>query len=109
MGNNKYVSEYMLCSRLNSHGKIESLKQPFTLQYEQPFSIFLMPKGATATAFFGEVMDVRLYKDEKATPCPVTIGCWQELQVVEVAASCAPLLEKYDIYWAAGTTAGESK
>ena len=103
MNKNRFVSDYMLCSRVSSHGKVESLEKPFKLRYEQPFSIFLKPKDATATAFFGEVMNVRLYKDETSSPCPVTVGCWQELQVVEISADNAPLLDKYDIYWGSGS------
>lgn len=102
-GNTNYVSEQMFVSRICSHGQVTDLSKGFKLKDEQPFSLFVKPKSATTGVAI--TVDVRLYKETEASPCPCTLNSWQELEVVELAASNAELLEKYDIYWGCGSGA----
>lgn len=103
-GSNKnYVSEQMYVSRICSHGQVTDLSKGFKLKDEQPFSLFVKPKSATTGVAI--TVEVRLYKETEASPCPCTLNSWQKLEVVELAASNAELLEKYDIYWGCGSGA----
>lgn len=103
-GNTNYVSEQMFVSRICSHGQVTDLSKSFKLKDEQPYSLFVKPKSTTtgATAI---MVDVRLYKESESSPCPCTLNSWQRLEVVELAASNAALLEEYDIYWGCGSGA----
>lgn len=103
-GNSNYVSEQMFVSRICSHGQVTDLTNGFKLKDEQPFSLFVKPKSAT-TGVVAVMVDVRLYKETECSPCPCTLNGWQELEVVELAASNAELLERYDIYWGCGSGA----
>ena len=98
-----YVSEQMFLQRICSHGQVTDLTESFKLKDYQPFSLFIKPKSATLGV--AVMLDLRLYKEEQASACPCTLNCWQELEVVEVAASNASLLANYDIYWGSGTEA----
>lgn len=103
-GNTNYVTEQMFVSRICSHGQVKDLSKAFKLKDEQPFSMFIKSKSAT-TGVVAVTVDVRLYKETEASACPCTLNCWQELEVVEIAASNAELLDKYDIYWGCGSGA----
>lgn len=103
-GNSNYVSEQMFVSRICSHGQVTDLTEAFKLKDEQPFSVFVKPKSATSGVVAIE-LSLRLYQEESCTPCPVTLNSWQELEVVELAASNASLLANYDIYWGSGSAA----
>ncbi len=101
--NDNYVSEQIFASRIASHGRVESVAGGFKLKDEQPFSLYIRPKtGVTTIA--DVLVNVRLYKDEVCSPCPVILGCWQEIMVCELAESNADLLNDYEIYWGAGST-----
>lgn len=98
-----YVSEQMFTTRITCHGKIESLASNFKLKDDQPFSLFIRAKSGTSSVT-DVLVNVRLYKEDTCSPCPVTLSNWQELMVCELDASNAVLLDKYEIYWGAGTT-----
>lgn len=102
---NNYVSETMFNTRITAHGKVESLEHSFILKDEHPFSLYIRPKSA-ATAKQDELVTLRLYKEDEASPMPVTLQGWQEFMAVEVVADDAnkALLEKYEMYWGAGTS-----
>lgn len=104
MAGSKYVSEQMFVSRICSHGQVTDLTEAFKLKDEQPFSVFVKPKSATSGVVAIE-LSLRLYQEESCTQCPVTLNSWQELEVVELAASNASLLANYDIYWGSGSAA----
>lgn len=101
--NNNYVSEQIFASRVASHGRVTNLAEGFRLKDEQPFSLYIRPKTGVTTVT-SVLVSVRLYKDEVCSPCPVGLGCWQEIMVCELDASNADLLNDYEIYWGAGST-----
>lgn len=100
---NNYVSEQVFSSRIVSHGQVESLAHGFRLKDGQPFSLYIRPKSVT-TVTTDVLVNVRLYKEDKCSPMPVGVYCWQELMAVELDASNAELLNEYEIYWGAGNT-----
>lgn len=98
---NNYVSEQMFNSRITCHGQVTDLSNGFKLKDEQPFSLYIRPKAATAGAQ-DVLVSVKLYKEDECSPIPVTLHGWQEFMAVELDASNAELLARYDIYWGAG-------
>jgi hypothetical protein len=86
-------------SRVNMHGKIDDLTDDFSLE-GKPFSVFIVPKTGS---FEIALLKVRLLGETgDASECPVVIGDWCPLAIVEVSKDMASMLDDYDIYWGRG-------
>lgn len=101
--NNNYISPEMSAGRIVSKGKISDLSKGFRLKESRPFSVYVRPK--TLSTLERDVMlNCKLYAEEEFSEVPVTLFSWVGLCIIEIAPS-AELLNSYDIYWGAGSSA----
>lgn len=101
--NNNYVSPEMSAGRIVSKGKITDLSKGFRLKEYKPFSVYVRPK-TLSTLERDVVLNCKLYAEEEFGDVPVTLFSWVELCIIEIAPS-DELLNGYDIYWGAGSSA----
>ena len=101
--NNNYVSPEMSAGRIVSKGKITDLSKGFRLKEHKPFSVYVRPK-TLSTLERDVVLKCKLYAEEEFGDVPVTLFSWVELCIIEIAPS-DELLNGYDIYWGAGSSA----
>ena len=96
MNNAGIISEIWSAMRVNIHGKVNSLSGGFNLG-GKPFSIFLFPTTGRDGV---EILPVKLLADEAISNCPIVIGDWCPLSIVEIG-DCGALYD-FDIYWGRG-------
>ena len=101
MGKKGYISEFMNGGRIVSHGKVNDLTNGFKLQGNNPFSIYVRPKGTTTD--IDMTLNVQCYQDEEASEAPFTLNDWSPLLVSEISASQNDILSEYDIFWGSGS------
>lgn len=105
--NNFYVNEAMYAGRITAKGRITSIPaEGFSLKGKAPFTLFLRPKIETSMAR-NVVINCKLVKDSDFGDVPVSVGCWNELVIEELAGDTARLLTDYDMYWGSGNYAEE--
>lgn len=95
------VTETVNAGRIVSHGKITSLTAAFSTTNGQPFSIFVIPKNGTDVLPI--TVSCRLMLDTAASVCPISLYCWNEVMIIEIAAA-AINLSLYDVYWGCGAS-----
>ena len=103
--NNFYVNEAMYAGRITAKGRITSIPaEGFSLKGKAPFTLFLRPKIETSMAR-NVVINCKLVKDSDFGDVPVSVGCWNELVIEQLAGDTARLLTDYDMYWGSGNYA----
>ena len=98
MNNKGIISEMWSAVRVNLHGKIDTLTSGFNLE-EKPFSVFILPTSGSDSVV---IVPVRLLGETTISDCPIVVGDWCPLSIVEIDSSAASLLSDYDIYWGRG-------
>lgn len=90
----------MIASRIVSHGLVNgNVKDGIFNLGGTPFTVYLRPKSATSNV--DEVVSVKLYQEDAATPAPLSVYDWSPMYITEMEVP-ESLTNTYDVFWGSG-------